>query len=91
MHDRGYAIGQKIGNYQLIAKIGSGAYSSVYQGRHYIFEGGPVVALKLLYADINSPEQQKEFVQEARICISSSIRIFYPLLMQASLRTYPIW
>ncbi len=67
MHDRGYAIGQQIGNYQLIAKIGSGAYSSVYQGRHYIFEGGPVVALKLLYADINSPEQQREFVQEARI------------------------
>ncbi len=67
MHDRRYAIGRQVGNYQLIAKINSGAYGSVYQGRHYIFEGGPMVALKLLYADINSPEQQKEFVQEARI------------------------
>ncbi len=67
MHDGRYAIGRQIGNYQLIAKINSGAYGSVYQGRHYIFEGGPVVALKRLYVDINSPEQQKEFVQEARI------------------------
>lgn len=61
-------IGKQIGNYQLIAEIASGAFGSVFQGKHIIFVDRPPVAVKLLHASyIGSAQERERFIHEARV------------------------
>jgi serine/threonine protein kinase len=60
-------IGKQVGNYRLLAKINSGSFSSVYQGKHIIFEDEPAVAIKLLRAVLHSQQERLEFIKEAQL------------------------
>ncbi len=67
MNSTGY-IGKQIGNYQLIAEIASGAFGSVFQGKHIIFADRPPVAVKLLHASyIGSAQERERFIHEAQV------------------------
>ncbi|HEX7737723.1 MAG TPA: serine/threonine-protein kinase [Ktedonobacteraceae bacterium] len=57
----------QIGNYRLLKKISAGTTGIVYQGQHNIFTDEPLVAIKQLRAQLNSPREQASFVQEARL------------------------
>ena len=61
-------IGKQIGGaYRLIAKINSGAFGSVYQAQHLIFDDDPVVAIKLLRGLVITEQERQSFFQEARL------------------------
>ena len=61
-------IGKQIGGaYRLIAKINSGAYGSVYQAQHLIFDDDPVVAIQLLRGLVITEQERQSFFQEARL------------------------
>lgn len=57
---------QVLGNYRLIAEIGSGGSGKVYQGQHIILTER-IVAIKLLHSHLDSYEERERFVEEARI------------------------
>src|SRR5215472_15275283 len=58
-------IGQLLGNYKLVERIGSGAYADVYRGEHRHLH--TQVAIKVLKSPDVSPQEEKEFLHEARI------------------------
>jgi serine/threonine protein kinase len=60
-------IGRQIGNYRLLVKIGGGSFSSVYQGKHVIFEDEPVAAIKILHTALQSQQEHLEFIKEAQL------------------------
>ena len=60
-------IGQQVGNYRITKEIASGAFGSVYQGKHIVFTDEPIVAIKLLHAHLTSTEERDRFFQEARL------------------------
>jgi ATP-dependent Clp endopeptidase proteolytic subunit ClpP len=60
-------IGKQVGNYHILTKINAGSYGSVYQGKHIIFDDDPIVAIKVLHANLYTQQEQAEFIQEARI------------------------
>lgn len=57
---------QALGNYHIIAEIGSGSSGRVYQGKHIILTER-VAAIKLLHSHLRTPEEYARFVEEARI------------------------
>jgi serine/threonine protein kinase len=57
----------QIGNYRLLKKISAGTSGIVYQGQHNVFTDEPLVAIKQLRAQLNSPKEQASFMQEARL------------------------
>ena len=66
MGDQENYIGKSIGNYRVVAFIGSGGFGSVYQGEHAILRER-VVAIKILHTHLSSQEQRTNFLQEARL------------------------
>src|SRR5712691_5126163 len=60
-------IGKQIGNYRILAKINSGSFGSVYQGKHIIFEDDPLVAIKLIHTALRSQQEHTEFIKEAQV------------------------
>src|SRR5581483_7537262 len=66
MADEDSSIGKQIGNYRIVAELGSGGFADVYQGQHIIFTNDPPVALKLLYARLKTKERE-QFIQEAQL------------------------
>ncbi len=60
-------LGKQIGNYLIIAGLKSGSFGSVYQGKHIIFTNEPIIAIKLLHAHLNSPQERDQFIQEAQL------------------------
>jgi serine/threonine protein kinase len=60
-------IGHQVGNYRITKEIASGAFGSVYQGKHIVFTDEPIVAIKLLHAHLASSEERDRFFQEARL------------------------
>ena len=66
MEDHENYIGKSIGNYRIVAFIGSGGFGSVYQGEHAILRER-VVAVKILHTHLSSQEQRTNFLQEARL------------------------
>ncbi len=68
MMDRNNHSGRRIGNYYLLAELGSGSYGVIYQGKHIVFgDNASIVAIKLLHANINSPQKYNRFIQEAQL------------------------
>src|SRR5438874_10619602 len=57
---------QALGNYRIIAEIGSGSSGKVYQGKHIILTER-IVAIKLLHSYLRSPAECERFVEEARL------------------------
>src|SRR5438128_11308824 len=57
---------QALGNYHIMAEIGSGSSGRVYQGKHIILTER-TVAIKLLHSHLRSSEEGERFVEEARI------------------------
>jgi serine/threonine protein kinase len=66
MEDRENYVGKNIGNYRIVAFIGSGGFGSVYQGEHAILRER-IVAIKILHTHLSSQEQRTNFLQEARL------------------------
>jgi serine/threonine-protein kinase len=59
------AIGQEIGNYQVVSLLGQGGMGKVYKAQHPFI--GKQVAIKLLKKDLcEDPETVQRFFQEAR-------------------------
>ena len=59
-------IGKQVGNYRIFEIINSGAFGSVYKGKHLYFDRDPVVAIKLPRA-ILPEEERNEFIKEAQL------------------------
>ncbi|MEO8954326.1 MAG: tetratricopeptide repeat protein [Ktedonobacteraceae bacterium] len=59
-------INKHIGEYRLLSLIGHGAFGSVYQAEHLVFDDD-IVAIKLLRSVITSNEERQRFFQEARV------------------------
>lgn len=59
-------LNKHIGEYRLLSLIGHGAYGSVYQAEHLVFDDD-LVAIKLLRSVITSEEDRQRFFQEARL------------------------
>ncbi len=57
---------QTLGNYRIVAEIGSGSSGKVYQGKHSILTER-TVAIKLLHSHLRSAEEYERFVEEARL------------------------
>ncbi len=60
-------IGKQVGNYRIVEIINSGAFGSVYKGKHLYFEHDPVVAIKLPRAAFHTEEERAEFMKEAQL------------------------
>jgi serine/threonine protein kinase len=66
MIDAGNYVNKSIGNYRIIALIGSGGFGSVYRGEHQILKDR-LVAIKILHNYLSSQEEFNRFLQEAQI------------------------
>src|SRR2546429_2561475 len=66
MADNDNNLDKQIGNYRLIAEIGSGGYGRVYLGQH-IFLTDRTVAVKLLHTHLASSEECNRALEEARL------------------------
>src|SRR6266566_8255155 len=56
-------VGQQLGNYRLLRKIGQGAFAEVYLGEHLYLER--LAAIKVLHVQMD-PKRQEQFLREAR-------------------------
>src|SRR5205823_4365122 len=65
MSEKGY-IDRCIGNYRIVALLGSGGFGSVYRGVHTILTDR-TVAIKILHTYLASMEECNRFLQEARL------------------------
>src|SRR5437016_6363186 len=57
-------VGQQLGSYRLLRKIGQGAFAEVYLGEHLYLER--LAAIKVLHVQMQ-PETHEPFQREARI------------------------
>lgn len=55
-----------IGNYRIVELLGSGGFGSVYRGEHTILTDR-VAAIKILHTYLDSVDERKRFLQEARL------------------------
>ena len=59
-------VGKLIGNYRLVAEVGSGAFGNVYRGEH-LYLKHRVVAIKVMHtAHLDSERERASFLEEAR-------------------------
>jgi eukaryotic-like serine/threonine-protein kinase len=65
MAERVDRVGQQIGDYRLIRKVGSGSFGSVYLGEQTHEQ--TQVAVKILQAKLTQSQDLKEFINEARV------------------------
>ena len=56
-------VGQQLGSYRLLRKIGQGSFAEVYQGEHQYLER--LAAIKILHVQMD-PKTQEQFRHEAR-------------------------
>ena len=56
-------VGQQLGNYRLLRKIGQGAFAEVYLGEHLYLERP--AAIKVLHVQME-PKTHEQFRREAR-------------------------
>ncbi len=64
------AVGQTIGDYEVLSQLGSGGIGEVYKVRHVISQR--VEALKLLRSDRSGSDLSERFVREIRVLASLS-------------------
>jgi serine/threonine protein kinase len=58
-------IGKQIGNYRIVTEIASSYFSHVFRGEHVLLHER-IVAIKLLHAYLDSPQESERFLQEAQ-------------------------
>jgi serine/threonine protein kinase len=56
---------QKIGNYQIIRKLGSGAYGHVFLEHHPLFDRQ--VSVKVFLDNVHSQKDREQFLNEVRV------------------------
>ena len=67
MLDRDNYLGQQIGNYLVVEKLGSGQFGTVYRAQNKLV-AERIVAIKLINNKyVNSQEECERFLQEARL------------------------
>ena len=70
-------IGEKLGNYRIVAKIGKGGMGAVYRAEHEVM--GRQAAIKVLLPELsNRPDVVRRFFNEAR----ATARLQHPALVQ---------
>jgi eukaryotic-like serine/threonine-protein kinase len=60
LHDSG--IGTQLGDYQILARIGKGAYGIVFEAEHVITQR--VDALKVMLDGACAPDEEQRFIRE---------------------------
>ncbi|MEO8955171.1 MAG: hypothetical protein ABI396_00625, partial [Ktedonobacteraceae bacterium] len=65
MVDEAGLVGKQIGSYLIIDVLNNGSYGTVYTGKHIIFDGEPLVAIKVMHAPLGSSQEQQKFAREA--------------------------
>ncbi len=65
MTNGGTYIGKQIGNYRIVTEIASSYFSHVFRGEHVLLHER-IVAIKLLHAYLDSPQESERFLQEAQ-------------------------
>src|SRR5260370_14533947 len=69
MLDRDHYLGQRIGNYLGVRKLGSGQFGTVYRAQNKLV-AERIVAIKLINNKyVNSQEECERFLQEARLLL----------------------
>ncbi len=79
----------QIGNYRLLKKISAGTSGVVYQGQHNVFTDEPLVAIKQLRAQLNSPKEQALFMQEARLLRKLKHKHILPVIDAGTSQGFP--
>lgn len=71
-------VGQQLGNYRIIQRLGSGGFADVYLGEHIYLKTS--VAVKVLQARLSGPEDMSSFLQEAQMIA----RLIHPHIIRVT-------
>ncbi|GAC1362649.1 MAG: hypothetical protein NVSMB38_45470 [Ktedonobacteraceae bacterium] len=74
MTERTDRVGQQVGDYRLLRKLGSGGFGTVYLGEHT--REHTQAAVKVLQAQLTQSKDLKEFINEARM-----VRLKHPHIL----------
>lgn len=87
--DGKYPYRLQIGNYRLLKRISTGTSGIVYQGQHNVFIDEPLVAIKQLHAQLNTPREQESFLQEARLLRKLKHKYILPIIDAGTSQGFP--
>jgi serine/threonine protein kinase/Tfp pilus assembly protein PilF len=79
MTNSGTYIGKQIGNYRIVTEIASSYFSHVFRGEH-VYLPQFIVAIKLLHAYLDSPQESERFLQEAQFLAMLKHRHIMPVI-----------
>jgi len=79
MTNGGTYIGKQIGNYRIVTEIASSYFSHVFRGEH-VYLPQFIVAIKLLHAYLDSPQESERFLQEAQFLAMLKHRHIMPII-----------
>lgn len=83
--------GKQLGNYKLIKELGRGTFGSVYLSRHMLLDKRPLVAVKVLHANLRSQAEYDLFFREARLLDKLTHPHILPVLDAGQYEGYPFF